>query len=189
MTLRLSLALATALCLAACDSGNVPTPTEQQTLRPPSAEAEAGVVALNGEGLSAGPEAFYFAAGKVEVETALTGVLGEPTGSGINRECGAGVMEFTDYAGGLTVSFMDGSMVGWFWRLPLDGDPPAQAEIALVGDLQLGAPQAEAEAADGFDLIEESTLEGEFSLGDKIGGFLEGEEVSMLYAGTQCFFR
>ncbi|MEL7219011.1 MAG: hypothetical protein AAGK01_11350, partial [Pseudomonadota bacterium] len=65
----------------------------------------------------------------------------------------------------------------------------ASGEIALVGDLQLGASQAQAEAADGFDLIEESTLDGEFSLGDKIGGFLEEEEVSMLYAGTQCFFR
>lgn len=187
--MRLGLVAFAMLGLAACDSGNVPTPTEQQTLRPPSTEAEAGTVALNGEGLSAGPEAFYFAAGKSEVETALSGVLGEPTGSGTNQECGAGPMQFTEYAGGLTVSFMEGSMVGWFWRLPLDGDPPAQAEISLVGDLQLGAPEAEARGAEGFDLIEESTLEGEFSLGDKIGGFLEGEQVSMLYAGTQCFFR
>ncbi|MEL6529721.1 MAG: hypothetical protein AAFQ27_07135 [Pseudomonadota bacterium] len=123
------------------------------------------------------------------MEAGLATVLGEPTSQGENPECGAGAIQFTDYAGGLTVNFMEGSMVGWFWRLPQDGDAAASGEIALVGDLQLGASQAQAEAADGFDLIEESTLDGEFSLGDKIGGFLEEEEVSMLYAGTQCFFR
>ncbi len=178
-----------ALGLAACDSGDVPTPTEQQTLRPPSPEVTADAVQLNGAGLAAGSEAFYFAAGRTEVETALAGVLGDAMRSVENEECGAGPMQFTDYPGGLTVNFQNGSLVGWLHRQADDGEAIATGEVSVVGDVQLGMLQAEAEAADGFLTITESTLGEEFSLGDTIGGFFEGGSVSMLYAGTQCFFR
>lgn len=181
--------LLTVIGLGACDSGSVPPPSEQQQLRAPSPAAEAQAVSLTGDGISAGPEAFLFAAGKNEVEGALEGVLGKPVGSGTNEECGAGSMDFTDFAGGLTVNFQQGSMVGWFWRLPQDGDASSKAEISVPGDVQLGTSAVDASGADGFDLIDESTLEGEFSLGNKLGGFIENDEVSTLYSGVQCFFR
>ncbi len=177
------------LALASCDSGEVPTPTEQQTLRPPSPEVAADAVELSGEGLTAGVEAFYFSAGKVEVETALAGVLGDATRAVSNEECGAGPMQFTDYPGGLTVNFQDGTLVGWLRRAPQDGDSPATGSVSVAGDVQLGTSRADAEASGGLSMIEGSTLGEEFALGDRIGGFFEANSVSMLYAGTQCFFR
>ncbi len=184
--MRLLVLTMTAMGLSACDSGEVPTPTEQQTLRPPSPEVADGAVELSGDGLTAGPEAFYFAAGRSEVEAALAGSLGKASGTGENVECG---LEFTDYSGGLTVNFESGSMVGWNWRLPQDGDAPAAVDLSLTGDVQLDTAQAEAEAVDGFAPIADSTLGEEFMVGDKIGGFFEEGKVSMLYAGRQCFFR
>ncbi|MDP4604594.1 MAG: aspartate-semialdehyde dehydrogenase, partial [Erythrobacter sp.] len=65
----------------------------------------------------------------------------------------------------------------------------AIATVKLAGDVQLGSSRTALEAAPGFTRVEGSTLGEEFALGDRIGGFVEGDAVSMLYAGTQCFFR
>lgn len=183
------LALAGALALAGCDSGDVPSPAERQQGEAASAPVAANVVELGGEGLSAGAEAFYFAAGQAEVEAALGKALGASLRSGENRECGAGPITFTDYAGGLTAHFQQGRLVGWNWHAPQDGDKPAGGAVRLAGKVQVGSPRAEVEAATGFSKVEGSTLGEEFALGGKIGGFITGDKVEMLYAGTQCFFR
>ncbi|MEM6266986.1 MAG: aspartate-semialdehyde dehydrogenase [Pseudomonadota bacterium] len=191
MARRTSLGVAVALlALAACDSNDVPSPAQREAdgLRPPSPQVT-DTVELRGDGLAAGPEAFYFAAGRREVETALSAILGEPSGTSANDECGAGPMEMTDFEGGLTVNTANDVLVGWLWRMPQEGDAPPAQDIALVGDLQLGSSRAEAEAARGFLAITDSTLGEEFSLGTQLGGFIEADQVSMLYAGTQCFFR
>ncbi|QUL38500.1 aspartate-semialdehyde dehydrogenase [Erythrobacter sp. JK5] len=177
-----------ALALAACDSGEVPPPG-QEPLRPGNPDAGEQQVVLRADGLAAGPEAFYFAAGRMEVETALSSVLGAPSGTTENAECGAGPMQFTDYPGGLTANFQGGTLVGWNWRMPQDGDPVPAGEIAAAGDVQLATPRAEVEAIGGFVAIPDSTLGEEFALGDRVGGFFDADAVSMLYAGTQCFFR
>lgn len=183
------LALIGAVALTGCDSGEVPSPAErQQGVVPPQA-VEANMVELRGEGFSAGPEAFYFAAGQNEVEAALTKALGKPLRNGENGECGAGPMAFTDFAGGLTVHFQEGRLVGWNWHLAQDGDRPASGVVKLAGDVQVGSPRSLAEAATGYDPVEDSTLGEEFALGDNVGGFIEGDAVEMLYAGIQCFFR
>lgn len=183
------LALMSAVALAACDSGEVPSPAErQQGVAPPQMVA-ANVVELRGEGLSAGPEAFYFAAGQTEVEAALTKALGKPLRSGDNGECGAGPMAFTDFAGGLTAHFQEGRLVGWNWHLAQDGDRPASGVVKLAGEVQVGSARSILEAAPGFALVEGSTLGEEFALGEKLGGFIKDDAVEMLYAGTQCFFR
>jgi hypothetical protein len=183
------LALAGALALAGCDSGDVPSPAERQQGEAASAPVAANAVELRGEGLTAGAEAFYFAAGKAEVEAALAKALGPALRSGENPECGAGPVSFTDYAGGLTAHFQEGRLVGWNWHLPQDGDAAATGTIALPGAVQIGVARAAVETAPGFAKVEGSTLGEEFSLGDKIGGFITGDRVEMLYAGTQCFFR
>jgi hypothetical protein len=183
------LALAGALALAACDSGTVPSPAERQQGEASQAPVADNVVELRGEGLVAGPEAFFFAAGQKEVEAALAKALGAPLRSGENGECGAGPMVFTDFAGGLTVHFQEGRLVGWNWHLAQDGDRPASGIVRMAGEVQVGSARSIAEAAPGFAPVEGSTLGEEFALGDTIGGFVTGDAVEMLYAGTQCFFR
>ena len=53
----------------------------------------------------------------------------------------------------------------------------------------VGTDRAQVEAMGGFSMIEGSTLGDEFVLGEELAGFFEDGKVSMLYAGTQCFFR
>lgn len=188
--MRLALvALAGMLALAGCDSGDVPSPAERQQGEAPGRAVAANVVELRPEGLAAGPEAFYFAAGQREVETALAKALGPALRSGSNNECGAGPITFTDFAGGLTAHFQQERLVGWNWHLSQDGDRPARGVVKLAGAVQLGSPRSLAEATPGYALVEGSTLGEEFALGQRIGGFIGGDAVEMLYAGTQCFFR
>ena len=188
--MRLALiALIGAVALTGCDSGEVPSPAERQQGEVPVQTVADNVVELRGEGLSAGPEAFYFAAGQNEVETALAKALGDPLRTGTNGECGAGPMTFTDFAGGLTVHFQEGRLVGWNWHLAQDGDRPATGVVKSAGEVQVGSRRGLTEAAPGYALVEDSTLGEEFALGSKLGGFIDGDAVEMLYAGTQCFFR
>lgn len=181
------LALAGALALAGCDTGAAPDAAA--TGEAAQAPVAANVVELRGDGLSAGPESFFFAAGQSEVEAALAKALGPKLRGGENPECGAGKMAFTDYAGGLTAHFQEGKLVGWNWHLPQDGDAAASGTISLAGTVQLGGPRAAVEAAPGFAKVEGSTLGEEFMLGETLGGFIKGDRVEMLFGGTQCFFR
>lgn len=186
---RLALGCALALALAGCDSGTVPSPAERQHAQAAPRAVAANEVELHGEGLSAGAEAFYFAAGQKEVETGIAAALGAPLRTGSNSECGAGPITFTDFAGGLTVHFQQGRLVGWNWHQVQDGDAPAIGTVRLSGKVQVGSPRAVVAAAPGFAPVDGSTLGEEFALGGRIGGFIAGEAVEMLYAGTQCFFR
>jgi len=188
--MRLALLILTAaLALTGCDSGDVPSPAERQQGEAPSQAVAANIVELRGQGLSAGPEAFFFAAGQSEVEAAIAKSLGAALRSGSNEECGAGPVTFTDFAGGLTVHFQEGLLVGWNWHLAQDGDRPATGIVKLAGEVQVGSARSLAEAAPGFALVAGSTLGEEFAIGHDVGGFLDGDAVEMLYAGTQCFFR
>lgn len=182
------LALASALTVAGCDGGKAP---DASASGQPEAQAQiaANSVALRGDGLTAGAESFFFAAGQAEVETALAKALGPKLRSGENPECGAGPVTFTDFAGGLTAHFQEGKLVGWNWHLPQDGDAAATGTVSLAGSVQLGSPRSVVENVPGFAKLEGSTLGEEFTLSGKIGGFITGDRVEMLYAGTQCFFR
>ncbi|NCP13555.1 MAG: aspartate-semialdehyde dehydrogenase [Sphingomonadales bacterium] len=183
------LAVTCALALTGCDNGDVPSPAERQQGEAAQAPVATDRVELRGDGLSAGSESFYFAAGQAEVEGALAKTLGASFRSGQNAECGAGPITFTDFAGGLTAHFQQGRLVGWNWHAPQDGDAAPTGTVGLSGDVQVGSARAAVEAATGFALVEGSTLGEEFALGSKIGGFIAGDRVEMLYAGTQCFFR
>ncbi len=184
------IALAGALVLAGCDSGGVPSPAEKLEGKTAEKPVAANAVELRFDGLSAGAESFYFAAGKAEVETALAKAVGPVLRSGENPECGAGPITFTDFAGGLTLHFQESRLVGWNWHLPQDGDAAAASgTITLPGKVQLGTPRAALETTPGFAMVEGSTLGEEFALGESIGGFVKAGAVEMLYAGTQCFFR
>lgn len=183
------LALAGALVLTGCDSGGVPSPAERIEGEGAQAPLAANAVALRGDGLAAGAESFFFAAGQAEVEVALAKALGTKLRSGENPECGAGPITFADFPGGLTAHFQEGRLVGWNWHLAQDGDTPPSGVVQLAGKVQVGDARGVAEAAPGFALVADSTLGEEFALGDKVGGFITADKVEMLYAGTQCFFR
>ncbi|MFM7348458.1 MAG: aspartate-semialdehyde dehydrogenase [Erythrobacter sp.] len=180
-----------ALLLAGCNNGDEAGKGDATATATPSptADAAASVVELRGQGLVAGPEAFYFEAGQKEVETALAKALGKALRTGSNEECGAGPITFTDYAGWLTAHFQEGKLVGWNWHGPQDGDTAPTGTVKAAGTVQLAAPRCVVEAAPGFAKDEGSTLGEEFTLGDEIGGFITDNKVEMLYAGTQCFFR
>ena len=175
-----------ALALTACDSGQVPSPADRMSGDVPIDVVDEGLVALHGEGLVAGAESFYFAAGRNEVEAALTEVLGEPTGRNEVEECGAGPMAMTNFPGALTVNFQSGSLVGWNVGSAPEGEPD---KIRIDADVAIGTPSDALEDAIGYTPIEGSTLGDEFALGGRMGGFVEDGAVSLLYAGTQCFFR
>lgn len=175
-----------ALALAACDSGQVPSPADRMAGDVPLDVVDEGVVTLRGEGLVAGAESFFFAAGRNEVETALTNVLGKPTGRTQIEECGAGPMAITSFPGELNVNFQQGSLVGWNVGTAAEGEG---ANIKVEGDVPIGIAKEQLESAAGYSPIEGSTLGEEFALSDRVGGFVENGAVSMLYAGTQCFFR
>ncbi|MFN7159358.1 MAG: aspartate-semialdehyde dehydrogenase, partial [Erythrobacter cryptus] len=166
------LTLAGALVLAGCDSGDVPSPAERQQGEAPGGGVAADAVELRGQGLAAGSEAFYFAAGQKEVEAALAKALGAALRSGSNPECGAGPVTFTDFPGGLTAHFQEGRLVGWNWHLAQDGDRPASGVVKLAGRVQLGSRRPDVVAAPGYAPVEGSTLGEEFALGEAIGGFI-----------------
>ena len=181
--------LGAALLLAGCNNGSEAGKGEGTATETPAATAAASVVELRGQGLVAGPESFYFAAGQKEVEGALAKALGPALRTGSNEECGAGPITFTDYAGGLTAHFQEGKLVGWNWHGPQDGDTAPTGTVKAAGTVQVGSARSVVEAAPGFAKDEGSTLGEEFALGDEIGGFITDNKVEMLYAGTQCFFR
>ena len=168
--------------LAACDSGQVPSPADRQAGADAAEAVDPGRVALHGEGLVAGAEAFYFAAGRTEVEAALARILGKPGSSAEGQPCGAGRIDSATYADALTVNFQNDVLVGWTLTRALDA-------IAVDADATIGTAQDAVEDAPGFLRIEDSTLGDEFSLGENLGGIIENGEVSVLYAGTQCFSR
>lgn len=178
--MRSALAVAITLSLAACSS-DVPSPAERLEQGEQAAELVEDRVVLRGDGLAAGPEAFYFAAGRSEVEIALARVLGEPTTRDSNGECGAGPMDFTHFAGGLTVNFQDGYLVGWHLE--------EASEAIATGEARIGMARETLAALPGYAPIADSTLGEEFALGERLGGFLDEGRVSGLYAGTNCFFR
>lgn len=179
--MRWGLFAMTALTLAACDSGTVPPPG-QEPLRASTPEVAEDEVLLRAQGLVAGPEAFYFSAGRSEVEGALTVALGEPVERSENAECGTGAMEFTEYPGGFIVNFQAGNLVGW-------NSSDKLGATRVAGDVQVGSSREAAQEADGFAPVTASTLGDEFALGDSMGGFFDGDAVVMMYAGAQCFFR
>lgn len=171
------------LTLGACDSGDVPSPADQLGADPvTAAQFDPAMVALHGDGLVAGAEAFYFAAGRNEVETALAKSLGDATEAGSMEECGAGPMEFIRFKDGLTVNFQDGNLVGWYLNETAEN-------LSVDADVAMGMAAEDVAKIPGYNAIEDSTLGEEFIISGQVAGFVEDDKVSMLYAGVQCFFR
>lgn len=165
--------------LAACDSG-VPPPGQE----PPRASAPqvaADQIELSPDGIAAGVESFYFAAGRREVEGAIESALGE---SGAASDCNGGSLATVAYPGGLAAHFEKEFLVGW--RLEQADQSPLSQRIGVVGDVQTGDPAAQAREAEGFAAIENADPGEAFALGNRMGGVIEDGRVAAIYAGKQC---
>ncbi|MEE4538986.1 MAG: aspartate-semialdehyde dehydrogenase [Erythrobacter sp.] len=177
-----------ALVVAACDGGSQPPPG-QEPLRPSRPQVAENEVVLSSEGLTVGSESFYFAAGQNEVERKLSSILGAPQNEATNPDCGQGTMDFTGYRGGLTVNFRNGALVGWEHAARAHGNRGGGGEVRVAGDIALGMARAEAAAVEGFQPLEKTALGDEFALGERMGGFITQDRVSIVYAGATCFVR
>ncbi len=180
--MRVLLIAAPLLVLTACDDGSVPSPEDRMNGAGEVAAIDESLVSLRGDGMIVGAEAFYFAAGQTEVETALAEALGEARENIELDECGAGPMVATNYPGGLTVNFQNGNLAGW--RVD-----EATDNVVVSSDVAIGTPRADLEALSGYSVIPDSTLGEEFIISGEVAGFVEADTVSMIYAGVQCFFR
>lgn len=147
--------------------------------------AERPIPALDGEGLrmvipSGATRLIAFGSERQVVENAIGRALGKGGTRSSNAECGAGPMQFSTIDG-FTLNFQGGKFVGW----NIDG----ALGLTTFNGMGVGSNRAVLEQSRVITM-QDSTLGAEFSTGG-IGGFLDGEgdTVSMLYAGTQCFFR
>ncbi|MFZ1743136.1 MAG: aspartate-semialdehyde dehydrogenase [Pontixanthobacter sp.] len=122
------------------------------------------------------------------VEREIAAVLGKPTDKSSNEECGAGPMEFSAYQGGLTVTFQDGKLTGWY----LDRDEDSR-DISTSENITIGSVESALTKAYSVKPQIDSTLGDEFYTTEGVAGFLSGQGdakvVESLFAGTNCFFR
>lgn len=118
-----------------------------------------------------------FGSNRAATETTLANVLGEQLEQGGPNDCG---LAFASYRG-LTLSFRDDTFVGYWAEAPyVDG--LARADMLGSADVQL---------------VEDSTLDHEFVIGDRegesIGGLFDGDGedagVRALWAGENCIAR
>lgn len=180
--MRIILTAVALSALAACSGQEAAAPTaEQQAV---TGEAgELGPILLSGTAIARGGEQLAFGSPRDQADGLVAQAGAEGPESSANEECGAGPMEFSRHPGGLTLNYQDGKLVGWL----LD---EASEAVTVEGGLAIGAGRAAAEALPGFAAVDDSTLGDEFySESRGIGGFLEEGKVTMLYAGTNCFFR
>ncbi|MDE1468348.1 hypothetical protein [Aurantiacibacter sp. D1-12] len=118
-----------------------------------------------------------FGSNRSATEATLANVLGEAIDTGGPNDCG---LEYTSYAG-VTLQFREDAFVGYM------------AEAPYVPEI----PRAEMLGDAGVTLLEDSTIENEFVIGDPqgegIGGVFAGAEdeaaVEALWAGENCIAR
>ena len=148
----------------------------EQASRP----SEAFLVTLRPTGLATTSDELPFSSDRERVEASLGAVLGVPERGEVTN-CGAGRVETTQYPEGLVLNFQNQALVGWYYS----GTGMA---AALADGLHPGAPLSDLQAKQGYTPIQ-STLDGEFTLGENIGGFVSDTNLTALYAGVNCFAR
>jgi hypothetical protein len=116
---------------------------------------------------------------RAEVERRLA-FLGTPRRSSAIPECPAGPLKFTDYPGGLQLSFSDGKLAG-YWVSAARRPVPA----ATVGRLRVGSPRS----ALGKAKVEETSVGLMADVGGVVAALDErGRKVDALYSGLACIF-
>lgn len=183
--LRIAIPLAAMLALAACESDTSPA-GEAEVDVAADASGDPATIDLQAGGLTLPPQdgeealEVPFGSMRSATEITLATVLGEVSARESNGECPAGAMEMTRYEG-LVLNFQDDKFVGWSATEPY---LPTETRAQLL-------------ANGGIELVDDSTLGEEFTIGDTavaaISGMFTGAQddaqVSSLWAGTNCIFR
>jgi len=159
--------------------------------QPGSGPASNVALAVDSEGLrffgratgSATPLAFGL--GAEQVLAVLERNRG-PAARGTNESCGAGPVQYANWADGLSVVFQDGRFVGW----GLDGR--AAGAIQTANGVGPGSTRAELDEAFGTVTVSQTSLGTEFAAGE-LYGVLDGPEpaakITDMWAGVSCVAR
>jgi len=183
--------------VAACSPEAAPKSNEAAApanmSQPASAAApisSAPALAIEPEGLrlfdraSGSARAIPFGTGRDAVLAALA-FRGDPASSNRLEECGAGPLDQSSWADGLTLYFQDGKLAGW--AIGEDG----KGTITTAAGIGIGSSRAELEAAYEAQVFE-SSLGTEFAAGE-LFGVLDGAgpkaKITNLWAGASCVMR
>ena len=106
---------------------------------------------------------------------------------GTNADCGAGPVQYANWADGLSLVFQRGRFVGW----GLDGR--AAGAITTVDDIGVGTSRAQLEEAFGPPIeVRQTSLGTEFSAG-AMHGLIDGKgataRITDMWAGVSCVAR
>lgn len=156
-----------------------------------SRDASAVALAVEGEGLrffarstgSATP--LPFGLGTDQVLEVLERNRG-PAARGTNEDCGAGPVQYANWADGLSVVLQNGRFVGW----SLDGR--AAGAIGTANGIGPGSTRDELDKAFGTVTVSQTSLGSEFAAGE-IFGVLDGPsataKITDMWAGVSCVAR
>ncbi|HZV83967.1 MAG TPA: hypothetical protein VFF48_03180 [Brevundimonas sp.] len=157
---------------------------------PPQA-ATGAALAVDSEGLrffsrstgSATPLAFGLDA--AQVLSVLERNRG-PAARGTNESCGAGPVQYANWADGLSLVFQNGRFVGW----GLDGR--AAGAVRTANGIGPGSTRAELDEAFGTVTVSQTSLGTEFAAGEIFGvldGPGPGAKITDMWAGVSCVAR
>ena len=110
--------------------------------------------------------------------------LGDPTGSSMNEECGAGPLSEVDFQGDLRLYFRAGEFAGWEVR---DG-----SGYSAENGIRIGMTSSELQAATQEMQGEESSIGYEWNADGFSGLLTEGGPdgtITTIWAGTTCIMR
>jgi hypothetical protein len=106
-------------------------------------------------------------------------------GTGTNRKCGAGALDYASWPDGLTIYSQNGRFVGWAL------DQRAARAIGTAAGVGPGSTRAELEEAHVAE-FSQTTLGTEFAAGE-LFGVLDGtganSKITAMWGGVSCNFR
>ena len=198
--MRAILSLPVLALLVACAPEGEDAPQPVPTASPVATETPVAVakptlaagqrISLSANGLVIGSPAattIVFESAQDETERRISAILGPLERREVNGECGAGRMEFSHW-GPLQLSFAEDRLIGWYLTGP--------GSIVTTDGIAPGLTRAQLETERSV-VMEDSTLDYEFSYGTPDGGQIYGffsgggadATVEALHAGYNCFFR
>lgn len=135
---------------------------------------------------SGGDRLVAFDTPRADTLDAVRGALGEQTGISHNDQCGAGPMDMAEFAGGLTLYFLEGRFAGW------DIAPDGGGSFTSPSGVGIGSTLKAMREKASVDVQASSSLGVEFNTGG-LSGLLSSDTpagtVTRLWAGDSCIFR